>query len=212
MDDVGYADKVEAWQSRPEWRDEVYQVLGRLGVHPGMTVLDYGAASGATLEILEWMGCKAVGIETNPALVARHLWRETEAEIYPSLSEMLYHGNYPAFDVVLASHVLGHVESPRTVCFNLYSLLKVDGRVAVVVPNVIYDRLMIPANLFTGYRSDPTLRRELSLHSLKALFPAAASEPTDVFYLGDKPSWLPGRLLGDKTRSRMGAVFTRKPL
>jgi 2-polyprenyl-3-methyl-5-hydroxy-6-metoxy-1,4-benzoquinol methylase len=212
IEEVRYADKVERWQERPEWQEEVFAVLGHLGIEPGMRVLDFGAASGRTMGILQGMGCEVTGIEPSAVLRIRHERKETGAVMYRSLEEMIICNPMVMFDRVIAAHVLGHVEDPQSEVSRMYWTLRGGGRLAIVVPNVVYDRLMIPMNLVTGYRSDPTIRRELSLHSLKQMFPRADAERAEVFYLGEKPSWLPGRLLGEDKRSRLGVILTKRSL
>lgn len=67
-----------------------------------------------------------------------------------------------SFDVILASHVLEHVEDPVGVVFQLHQLLKPGGRLAVIVPHAWTDlgaanpfhRHRFTAHTFLYFRAD----------------------------------------------------------
>jgi len=89
-------------------------------------VLDFGCGGGFLLKNLD---CKSkIGIEINE--VARNHCKSLGIECYDSLD----HIENESIDVVISNHCLEHIEDPYAAIAELYTKLKLNGRIIIVVP------------------------------------------------------------------------------
>ena len=102
-------------------------------VAPGARVLEMGYGDGATTAALAKLGCDLTLVEGARSLVMR------ARERHPGVScvHELFEDHRPAkpYDFVLASHILEHVDDPRTTLDAVASWLAPAGRAIVAVPN-----------------------------------------------------------------------------
>jgi len=120
------------------WRAEgALEVLEPV-IRPGMRALDVGCAAGTLLVALRDRGCEVTGVEPEPAFAAYsreqcgltvHQCLLEEADLPPG-----------AFDLVTASHVVEHADSPRAFIRRLRDLLTDGGWLFVEVPNLLQPR------------------------------------------------------------------------
>lgn len=104
-----------------------------LGTEPA-DVLEIGCGSGATLERLNGMGHRCVGVEPDPAAMAETQRRNVE--VYPGIAEDLPKEiSTRKFDAVTMLHVLEHCLDPELAVRNAYDLLKPGGSLIIEVPN-----------------------------------------------------------------------------
>jgi SAM-dependent methyltransferase len=102
-------------------------------IPPG-TVLDVGCGSGAFLDTMSDVGWRTVGLEPNPAAAATA--RERGHEVFCQIATEPLPSD-TLFDLIVVSHTLEHVHSPRLVLTSLNRLLRpVTGRLLIEVPNV----------------------------------------------------------------------------
>lgn len=100
-------------------------------VHHGMTVLDYGAGSGAYIKYLREYGYHAIGIE--PSKAARENAKELGVELYDV--EYINQISYGSIDRITMWHVLEHIHDLKGLISNLSSILSENGRFVIAVPN-----------------------------------------------------------------------------
>lgn len=102
------------------------------GVASPCKVLDVGCGAGGYLLAAQELGCEACGIE--PSEDHSTLGRKLGLSIRPGyFSE----GVFPeaSFDVILLSHVIEHIYSPRPFIEALIKVLRPGGKLVVVTPN-----------------------------------------------------------------------------
>lgn len=99
----------------------------------GGRVLDIGFGDATFLQCAANMGWTAIGIDTDPAVVAaaRSKGLEVSTASLQDLQEL-----EGSFDVITAAHVLEHVHEPREFVRRCLRLLKPGGRLWVETPNV----------------------------------------------------------------------------
>lgn len=202
MDERAYALHVEAWQQRPDWDGEAALIWHFGNFSPGMKVLDVGTNTGKMLDFFTNCGCRAYGTEINEQ--ARKLAKLTapHRQILPTIEAVCAVQGSGTFDAVVMSHVLGHVEDPVAMLDDAQWSLKSGGTLIIAGPNPAYDRLMIPYNILTGYRSDPTLRHSISRHWISDHLPYGFGA-LQVVYMGELVKWIPPRLCKPRHRSRL---------
>lgn len=116
----------------------------RLGLTPGMTVLDAGCGEGRHCLELRRRGCRAVGVDLarwelkRARYLLASLAEEAPEPSAPALilradTQRLPFGD-AAFDRVICSEVLEHVDHPRRAARELARVLKPGGQLAVSVP------------------------------------------------------------------------------
>lgn len=200
-----YALKVNEWSNSEQWYAESAMLLRKCGFQAPHSVLDVGTNMGRMLRLVHMKGGRAVGVEKNEA--ARYLAEKDGHQVYHSINEAASkHG--PFFNIVLLNHVLGHVKDPVDMILQCVSVTKRSGAIGIVLPNPKYDVLMAPMNVVTRYKGDDTLKHSIGLMQLKQMLPHWFNE-VEVFYMGEKPRWLPGRVLPESYRSRLGVVIRR---
>jgi 2-polyprenyl-3-methyl-5-hydroxy-6-metoxy-1,4-benzoquinol methylase len=108
-------------------------VMHHTGLKQGR-ILDYGAGTGAFLEMCKKNKWEALGIE--PDETARKVMAEKfKISSYTSLEEAKIDSAFFGFDVITAWHVLEHVPNIKETIEIFKSLLKEKGILIVAVPN-----------------------------------------------------------------------------
>ena len=97
------------------------------------SVLDIGCATGALLDFLRGRGWRVTGVEISPAAQYAANVRKLDVTSLP-----LEENKFPAesFDVILASHLIEHLNNPRSFLAEINRVLKRDGRVFITTPNI----------------------------------------------------------------------------
>lgn len=97
-------------------------------------ILDYGAGTGAFLDICKRNGWSAIGIE--PDADARKVMAEKfRISSYPGLTQAREQNELTDFDAITAWHVLEHVPDIKETIGILKGALKEKGKLIVAVPN-----------------------------------------------------------------------------
>jgi 2-polyprenyl-3-methyl-5-hydroxy-6-metoxy-1,4-benzoquinol methylase len=96
-------------------------------------VLDIGCATGALLAYLRDRGWHVTGVEISPAAEYARNERNLDVKSLP-----LEENHFPpeSFDVVLASHLIEHLNDPRSFLKETHRILRPDGRVFITTPNI----------------------------------------------------------------------------
>ena len=102
-------------------------------IPPGARVLEMGYGDGLVTAALAKRECDPTVIEGAHSLVMRARQRHPDVECLHELFEE--HRPAKPYDVVLASHILEHVDDPRTTLDAMASWVAPRGKVVVAVPN-----------------------------------------------------------------------------
>jgi 2-polyprenyl-3-methyl-5-hydroxy-6-metoxy-1,4-benzoquinol methylase len=104
------------------------------GKAPAPSILDIGCATGALLAKLRERGWQTRGVEIS-APQAEYAHRERGLEVR---TEPLEAARFPdeSFDVVLASHLIEHLNRPDILVRETRRVLKKEGRFFVTTPNI----------------------------------------------------------------------------
>jgi len=97
------------------------------------SVLDVGCATGALLESLRARGWRVTGVEISAGAGYAQEKRNLDIKTVP-LEECNFPSNY--FDVVLASHLIEHLNDPCSFLTEVRRILKSTGRVFITTPNI----------------------------------------------------------------------------
>jgi 2-polyprenyl-3-methyl-5-hydroxy-6-metoxy-1,4-benzoquinol methylase/ribosomal protein S27E len=124
-------------------------------------VLDIGCATGALLEKLQTRGWKCAGVEISPSAEYARQKRGLEVQSVP-LEEC--HFPPASFDLVLASHLIEHLNDPAAFVTEVRRVLSPGGYFLVTTPNIAG----FQARLFHG-RWRSAIFDHLYLFSIKTL-------------------------------------------
>jgi 2-polyprenyl-3-methyl-5-hydroxy-6-metoxy-1,4-benzoquinol methylase len=97
------------------------------------SVLDAGCATGALLGFLRGRGWRVTGVEISPSAEYGRNIRKLDISSLP-LEENKFSGE--SFDVILASHLIEHLDNPRSFLAEVNRVLKKDGHVFITTPNI----------------------------------------------------------------------------
>ena len=100
---------------------------------PNGRLLDVGCGDGAYLHYMQGLGWKAEGVEVDP-LAVEQAHRLGLLIHYGTLEQQGFEGG--RFDVITLNHVLEHVHDPLGLLKECQRLLKPEGVIKVLVPNV----------------------------------------------------------------------------
>jgi SAM-dependent methyltransferase len=97
------------------------------------SLLDIGCATGALLASMRERGWRVTGVEISPSAGYGRDVRKLDIRDLP-----LEENNFPdkSFDVVLASHLIEHLNNPGSFLSEIYRILKQDGYVFITTPNI----------------------------------------------------------------------------
>ena len=114
-----------------DWEETLFSRAGE----QQPSVLDIGCATGALLDFLRQRECgwRVTGVEISPG--ADYAQRERNLDVRNTPLEEC---NFPdgSFDAVLASHLIEHLNDPRSFLNEVYRILKDTGRVFITTPNI----------------------------------------------------------------------------
>jgi SAM-dependent methyltransferase len=96
-------------------------------------VLDAGCATGALLEKLRDRGWAAAGVEISPAAEYARKKRSLDVRSLPLEENRFPHAG---FDMVLASHLIEHLNDPVSFAREVYRILAPGGYFIVTTPNI----------------------------------------------------------------------------
>ena len=133
------ATRIEAEQ-RLSRKKETQVILEMVGKEKGR-VLDVGSNLGYLTKLIhEKTGSYAVGIDTNPSVLARKVEKNRAGQgvdfLRASGEEMPLQDE--SFDCAVASHVLEHFENPDRLLEEIKRVLKKDGELIIAVPKEKY--------------------------------------------------------------------------
>ena len=111
---------------------KLFQQAEKGGAAAGPAVLDIGCATGALLFALKQRGWRTLGVEISPSA---NYARKNGLEV-SSLSLEKNHFPAESFDVILASHLIEHLNDPALLVRETFRLLKPGGHFFVTTPNI----------------------------------------------------------------------------
>ncbi len=97
------------------------------------SILDIGCATGALLASLRDKGWRVTGVEISPSAIYAKNERRLDVRNIP-----LEENNFPdnSFDVILASHLIEHLNEPKTFLEETYRILKNNGSLFITTPDI----------------------------------------------------------------------------
>jgi 2-polyprenyl-3-methyl-5-hydroxy-6-metoxy-1,4-benzoquinol methylase len=97
------------------------------------SILDIGCATGALLDFLRGRGWRVTGVEISPCADYAKKERKLDVRNIP-----LEEKNFPcgSFDVILASHLIEHLNAPKTFLEEAYRILKDNGYIFITTPDI----------------------------------------------------------------------------
>ena len=173
-------------------KDSGFQKIEKQLLESGETpsLLDIGCATGALIFHLRERGWRVTGVEISPSAEYARRERALDVRGLP-----LEENHFPSasFDIVLASHLIEHLNDPRSFVREVKRILKNGGRLLVTTPNIAG----FQSRLFRGrWRSAIFDHLYLfSVKTLKALLVDAGFRIEGVYTWGGlaagiAPGWL----------------------
>lgn len=124
-------------------------------LHPGATVVDYGAGNGRFVQALAEKGIRAYGVENDAFQPVDKYYRPDEGAILSSLKLLRQCGISP--DVVTLWHVLEHLADPCLDLTSIHEALSENGIIMIAVPNIQSGQAKITGS--NWYHLDPPRHR-----------------------------------------------------
>ena len=97
------------------------------------SILDIGCATGALIASLRDKGWRVTGVEISPSAIYAKNERKLDVRNIP-----LEENNFPdnSFDVILASHLIEHLNEPKAFLEETYRILKNNGSLFITTPDI----------------------------------------------------------------------------
>jgi 2-polyprenyl-3-methyl-5-hydroxy-6-metoxy-1,4-benzoquinol methylase len=177
-----------------EYREIALRSLSEAGLEPCdqekvddpvRSILEIGCATGALLSTFASMSWRAVGIEIGPSMAA-YARSVFGLDVRTGTLESVAL-DACSFDVVIATHLIEHLNDPRSFLKEVHRVLRSDGQLFLITPNVdgFQGRL-----LGAGWRS--AIRDHLYLFSVHTLKKMLHNEGFAVEYIGTWGGWPAG--------------------
>jgi 2-polyprenyl-3-methyl-5-hydroxy-6-metoxy-1,4-benzoquinol methylase len=96
-------------------------------------VIDIGCATGSLLAYLGGRGWRVTGVEISPAAEYARSEKKLDVRSIPLEENKFESGS---FDLVLASHLIEHLNDPRSFLKETHRILKENGSVFITTPNI----------------------------------------------------------------------------
>lgn len=192
-----------------EYRAIALKSLAEAGLEPASgstrrrSVLEIGCATGALLSAFVEAGWEAVGVEAGPSM-AEYARKVFGLDVRTgTLDEAgIERGR---FDVVMATHLIEHLNEPRRFLRQVRDALRDDGALYLVTPNSDGFQAWL-----LGSRWRSAIRDHLYLFSARTMGAMLAEEGFTVEYMGTwggwpagmKPEWLKRPI--DRAAKRLG--------
>lgn len=140
-------------------------------VLPGKYVLDLGCADGRLGAEIRKMQCKVVGVEIDSELakIARKKLNKTihgnidNPKVFSRITKL------GLYDIIFASAILEHLINPENIVLKLSKLLKKDGYMIIILPNIAHwtARLSVMLGKFDYQDSGIFDRTHLHFYTIK---------------------------------------------
>jgi SAM-dependent methyltransferase len=178
LQDAGFESLEQEMKRRPE------------APHEMPSALDIGCATGALLLRLRDRGWRVTGVEISPS--AEYARRERGLDVR---SLPLEQNQFPSdhFDLILASHLIEHLNDPASFVREVWRILRPGGRFLVTTPNIAG----FQARLFGGFWRSAIFDHLylFSARTLKALLAGPGFAIEGVYTWGGlaagaAPAWL----------------------
>lgn len=185
--------------------DEWDQLINLIGTSNNIKVLDAGCGTGQAIRYISsktsW-DLQGIDFSSN----AKVYWGDINAKI-GNVNNIPFRDNF--FDLVFSSHTFAHFKDPRKFLNEVFRVLKENGKIIIITPNVEYIRVMKPLNELgiIKYNPDPTVINYFSMESLikfveengfiieKAYFFGEIAEPLKKFEQADSINRFKSRLI-----------------
>ncbi len=118
--------------SIPALRDLVGARVMFLNFGSGKRLLDVGCGDGSFLQFMKRLGWEVAGVDSDPAAV-RLAQSQNLRVVRGTLEETPFPGE--SFDAITLSHLIEHVDDPRSLLAECRRLLKKDGVLVILTPN-----------------------------------------------------------------------------
>jgi len=151
-----YRDKLNEFNSRPQYRKEMLNLIKLMDPQPHELILDYGAGTG---------------------MMAQHIRTVSEATAYAYDIHDQYYESDPFYfkrqlhfhlDKIYFMHSFAHIEDPKQTLELLRDkFLKNYGQIFILTPNRDYITTHEPPK---GYKPDPTVHKHYSPAEIMRLF------------------------------------------
>ena len=156
-------------------------------------LLEVGCGNGKRLARMQALGWDVMGQEVDP-IAAGHVVEERGIPVYLGMLQTL--DVTEGYDAVILSHVIEHVHDPLSLLESCYRLLKKDGLLVILTPNIVsYGHRKFGAG-WRGLEPPRHLylfnRKTLSWFAHKAGFGALRSWTTSVGAFGMGQASMPG--------------------
>jgi len=97
------------------------------------SILDIGCATGALIAVLRDKGWRVTGVEISPSAIYAKNERKLDVRNVPLEENNFSDGS---FDVILASHLIEHLNEPKTFLEETYRILKENGSIFITTPDI----------------------------------------------------------------------------
>lgn len=179
-----------------EYRSIALKSLAEAGLYPDhfpvlsddsgpAAILEIGCATGALLSVFKDAGWRTKGVEVGASLAA-YGRSQFGLDIFEGTMEMADLAD-ASFDIVMALHLIEHLNEPRSFLREAFRVLKPDGDLLLITPNVRSFQALLRG---AAWRS--AIRDHLYLFSSRTLATMLKCEGFTTGYLGTWGGWPAG--------------------
>lgn len=212
-----YFDDNQRFSGSSAWRLEIRELFNLLPKQNGLLV-DYGCGSGTGTRWIHENIFAGTVIGIDPYSMTDPL--PDDAFSKPAGKSGLFFGRMPAtgriaihsssVDIVLMSHVLGHLPVPRVALEEARMILKPGGSLLVATPNATFKRLSVLTAFKRNYHPDPTVRRYYSPRRLNRLIKNTGFHVKGTRLSGPRPDVVPWMSSAPRWRARILIAATKE--
>ena len=182
--------------------DEVIRSISTYYHGEPLDLLDLGPADGKSLSYVQdaYVNIKMTGLEFSPELIdacedSRLRMVEGDAMNPPFRSE--------SFDIVSATAIIEHVESPIEMLKKIHGLLRSGGVVVLTTPDPFFEHIAG----FIGHLDDEAHQETMTCKTLNRYLIEAGFEPVEVDKFMCWPWGFPGELIIERIMKKIGLRF-----
>lgn len=189
-----YYQMLEKFNQSQQWNECTDSLINEKMNFRRQSVLDVGCGIGTFCYKIRARlpYVRVVGIDVDIKLLSRAMELVEDAILLPYDGKTIPLPD-ESMDWVTCIHAISHVDDPEQTLAEIFRVVRKNGMVSFVLPNLWFDVLMTFRNLLTGYQGDRTIKHHWTPTQFERMLLRQGFYPVRRRMFGEHVKWFPKR-------------------